>query len=153
MPIVLAVLALSACARAPQTQTRSWEARAPQALTTRFVGQNDAPLSPAQAFSAQGACPKLTTATLTPVRPPTASSPGLARLVLRGDLAAVTRVGALLSDGTLANVEFQRGPDGLTVPVMCRTCEVVLGVPRDGRAVACTGPGFSVQVENGRLTD
>ena len=153
MPLVLTVLVLFACARAPSSQTRSWGSQSPRALTTRFVGQDDAPLAPAQAFSAQAACPRLTTATLTPVRPPTVSSPGLSRLVLTGDLATVTRVGALLSDGTLANVEFQRGADGLTLPVMCRTCEVVLGVAHQGRAVACTGPGFSVQVENGRLTD
>jgi hypothetical protein len=86
----------------------------------------------------------------------------LARVTVEGErLGTVTRVGAMLADGHLAEVEFRparasTGGDGLVLPVMCRRCEVVLGVPAPdagGPVTACTGPGWSLRVEGGRLMD
>ena len=140
----------------PPPQERTWGPQPVRQVTTRFVGAPEVPLEPAAAFAAQVRCPRITRARLEAL-PAREGMEALARVTVEGErLSAVTRVGALLDDGKLAQVDFRAAGDTLVLPVMCRRCEVVLGVPAPeagGRAAACTGPGWSLRVEGGRLTD
>jgi len=140
----------------PPPQERAWDAQPVRQVTTRFVGASDVPLEPAAAFAAQTRCPRIARARLEAL-PPRDGMEALARVTIEGErLSAVTRVGALLDGGKLAEVDVRAEGDTLVLPVMCRRCEVVLGVPvpeAGGRVAACTGPGWSLRVEGGRLMD
>ena len=143
------------CGASPP-QERAWDPQPVQQVTTRFVGAPDVPLEPAVAFAAQARCPRIVRARLEAL-PPREGMEALARVTVEGErLGTVTRVGALLDDGKLAEVEPRAVGETLVLPVMCRRCEVVLGVPAPeagGRVAACTGPGWSLRVEGGRLAD
>jgi hypothetical protein len=145
---------LLACSRGPAPQERSWEERPPTQFSTRFPGQEDVALSPQEAFAARGACARITEARFEALAR-REGAPLAARLTLRGErLDRVERVAAALPDGKLAEIQPQRGADGaLEVPVLQADCEVWLGVRLGGRLVACTGPGWSLRVQGGRLAD
>lgn len=112
----------------------------------RFLREPDAPLEPEVAFAAQARCPRLEGAHLR------RANEQIRLATVRGaDLGSVTRVGAALADGTLANIQFVREADTLVFPVGCTDCEVYLGIRAGSRTAACIGPGYSLTVKDGRI--
>lgn len=67
--------------------------------------------------------------------------------------AVVARVGAILDEGPLATTQHDVTDDGLVFAVGCDDCTVLLGIQgEDGRLAACTGPGYSLRLDEGVLT-
>lgn len=116
----------------------------PQGLEARFVGAEPWLPNAEQAFEVRGRCPKLTRARAE------AGPEGVWFVDVEGErLADVTRVGALLPDGKLADVRFKRKDAVLVLPVACDGCELFFGVEVEGHPVACTGPGRSLKMSKG----
>jgi hypothetical protein len=64
------------------------------------------------------------------------------------ELSSITRIGAHLPEGTLANASFQFSDDTLRFPVGCRACDLLFGRPAgDNRWAACVGVGFSLHFD------
>jgi hypothetical protein len=150
----LLLFALVACGSAPAPQERFWEERPPSQFTTRFPGQVDESLPPQDAFAARAACARLTQARFETLPRREGTRFG-GRLTLRGEgLERVQRVVAALPDGKLAEIQPQPAAEGaLELPVLQADCEIWLGVRLGGRVVSCTGPGWSLRVQGGRLAD
>ncbi|MDO9280454.1 MAG: hypothetical protein Q7U06_00995 [Pseudomonadota bacterium] len=112
----------------------------------RFYGQSDTPLAPQVAFEVEARCPRIESVH---VRHANAR---IREVTVRGTgLAGVTRIGAALYDGTLANAQYIREGDTLVFPIACTRCEIYLGIPAKDRTAACIGPGYSLSFEDGRV--
>jgi hypothetical protein len=141
------------CAGPRWPQEVSWTPGTPNTVGGRFVGAEHTVLDPKAAFGLQARCPTVRHATATP------AGPDVLALVVTGDrLDSVQRINAGLPDGKLAEVEFVRettaeGAPALRFPVMCRSCDVWLGVRVDTATAACFGQGYSIHVEDGRIVE
>jgi hypothetical protein len=144
--MLLALLLACRCTAPEGPQEATFPTPALREVGGRFRGEPDAPLDPKVAFTLQSRCPQIERARLRK------ANDAIAEVTVRGArLDAVTRIGAALPDGTLANVQFIREDGALVFPVACAACEVYLGVKADDRTVACIGPGYSLTVLNGRI--
>ena len=113
----------------------------------RFRGQPDKPLAPQVAFAVEERCPRLDGVYVRH------ANSQIREVTVRGArLDGVTRVGAALYDGTLANVQFRLEGETLTFPIACTRCEIYLGIQAGDRTAACIGPGYSLSFEDGKIT-
>ena len=119
---------------------------APTGLETRFRGAVEWTPTPEQAFALRESCPRIVTARAIKET----DSVWLAQLT--GErFDAIDRIGAILPDHTLADVEYRTDDAGITLPVACDRCEVLLGIPtgEPNHWAACTGEGYSIGMANG----
>jgi hypothetical protein len=154
VPMLLALLVHACTCAGPRwPQDVSWTPGTPNTVGGRFVGAEDTVLDPKAAFGLQARCPTVRHATATP------AGADVLALVITGDrLDSVQRINAGLPDGKLAEVEFVRettaeGAPALRFPVICRSCEVWLGVRVDTATAACFGQGYSIRFEDGRIVE
>lgn len=136
---------LLACRCTPDgPQEVTFPAPALQQVGGRFRGEPETPIDPQVAFAVQERCPRIERARLR------RANDQIREITIHGaGLDAVTRVGAALPDGTLANAQFLREDGGLVFPIACDACQVYLGVQAGDRTAACFGPGYSLTIHDG----
>lgn len=143
------MLVIAACDMGgPPTSKASWDApELDQVLVVRS-GQDPTPIGPESAFAAREACPVITQARYVQDDPP------LGELSLEGSgLEQVGQLHALLPDGTKGAAPPYVTESGVRFPVGCETCTLLLVFEVEDQRVACTGPGYSLALERGRLTE
>lgn len=144
--MLLALLLACRCSTAEQPQDVTFPSPALQQVGGRFRGEPETPIEPQVAFDVQARCPRIDRVHLRP------ANPQIKEVTVWGErLDAVTRIGAAMPDGTLANVRFLHENNSLVFPVACEACEVYLGVAAGDRTAACFGPGYSLTVYEGRI--
>lgn len=143
------LLTLGCTCGGPRREPTSVDFGAPtlREVTTRFDDQDVAPLEAERAFSVVARCPVLTRAELVP------DGANQARLRLIGrDLSRVVRVGGALPDGRLVDLRPSQEDGAMVVPILAPTVEIWLGVQDGSLYAACRGPGYSLDIEDWRLT-
>jgi hypothetical protein len=144
--MLLALLIACRCSTAEQPQDVSFASPQLRQVGGRFRGEADAPLAPEVAFAVQARCPRIERVHVRPV------NAQIHELTVYGSgLDTVTRIGAALPDGKLANARFEHEGAALVFPVACDACEVYLGVKAGDRTAACIGPGYSLTVYEGHI--
>ncbi len=144
--MLLALLLACRCTPPDTTQEVSFPSPVLREVGGKFRGQDDAPLDPQLAFGVQDRCPRIDRARIR------RANEQISEVTVYGTrLDAVTRIGAALPDGKLANVAFVREGDALVFPVACDACEVYLGIRAGDRTAACIGSGYSLTVYDRRI--
>jgi hypothetical protein len=143
------MLVFAACDRGgPLTTQASWDAPALDQVLVVRSGQDPTPIGPESAFAAKQACPVITSARFVQDDPP------LGELSLEGTgLERVGQLHALNPDGTKGAAPPYLTESGVRFPVGCTTCTLLLVFEVEDQRVACTGPGYSLGLEFGRLTE
>lgn len=144
--MLLALLLACRCNPLDPPQDVTFSTYALRQVGGRFQGEPDVPLAPETAFAVEPRCPRIESVH---VRHANAK---FREVTVRGQgLATVTRVGAALYDGKLANAHYLLEGDALVFPIACTRCEIYLGIPAGDRTAACIGPGYSLSFEEGRI--
>ncbi|MDP2309885.1 MAG: hypothetical protein Q8P18_27955 [Pseudomonadota bacterium] len=144
--MLLALLLACRCDPRDPPQDVTFTTHTVRQVGGRFIGEPDSPLAPETAFAVEPRCPRIDSVHVR------RANARIVEVTVRGTgLAAVTRVGAALLEGKLANAQFVREEDALVFPVACTQCEIYFGIPAGDRTAACIGPGYSLRFEGGRV--
>lgn len=143
------MLAFAACdVGGPPTSTVRVDAPALDQVVAIRSGQDPTPIGPDAAFAARDACPVITRATFVLDDPP------MGELRIEGSgLDQVGQLHALNPDGTKGAAPPYVTETGLRFPVGCATCTLLLVFEVQDQRVACTGPGYSLEMARGSLTE
>jgi hypothetical protein len=146
--MLLALLLACRCNSLDAPQEVSFPSPVLRQVGGRFREEPTTPIAPQVAFAVEKRCPRIDRVRMRH------ANPAIREITLAGSgLDQVTRIGATLADGTLADAQFIREGDGLVFPIACTDCEVYLGIPAGDRTAACMGPGYSIAVRRGRIVE
>lgn len=117
-------------------------------VTTRFLRQEPFVPSAEDRADVEVRCPRIRRGKAEK------ETENFALLTVEGEhLDQVALTNAWLPDDKLAVAQHDLRDGALVMPVGCEACTLVFGVALPGgRIAACTGPGFSLTIQGGRLT-
>lgn len=148
-PLCAGVLTMS-CGFSADTGPDNWvEFSTPSynGYETRFVGHSPIALSLGDEAKLRSTCPTLTRGHLLP------QSKSFQLLTVQGKgLHEHSVVGAILKDGTLAQISPQWTGTSLEIPVACDDCQIIFGVQVNHRMAACVGSRYSLSINEAKLS-